>query len=60
MQTNMAGRLAVVLVVAVIVSFAVLTFVPATAQVLVAVLSLPVVATLFASAKPAPRRRLPE
>jgi hypothetical protein len=58
MPSNLAGRIVVVLGVAAILLFVVMTFVPSTAQVLVAVLSLPVVAMLVAATGPAPRRRL--
>jgi hypothetical protein len=57
MPTHTAGRLAVVAGVAAILLLAVMQFVPSNAQVLAAVLSLPIVATLTATVAAPSRRR---
>jgi hypothetical protein len=57
MPTHAAGRLAVVAGIAAVLLLAVMQFVPSNAQVLVAVLSLPIVATLTASVAAPSRRR---
>jgi hypothetical protein len=58
MPSHFAGRAAIVIGIAAILLFIVAAYVPPSMQVLVAILSLPIGASLFASATAAPRRRI--
>jgi hypothetical protein len=57
MPSHLVGRIAVVIGLAAVVFFLILTLVPPPVQVLVALLSLPLGASLVAGASAAPRRR---
>ena len=55
MPSRLTGRVTIIIAVAVVLFLAVVTVVPPTMQVLAAVLSLPIGATLFASVVTTPR-----